>query len=541
MTSLEKALEETGRYVEQRMAEAEMPGLALGITDREKLVHAAAFGHADLASGRPAGPDTMFEIGSIGKSFTNVALMQLRDEGRLDLNAPVSHYLPWFEVQSGHAPITTHHLMTHTSGLATGTDIGPHGLFEAWALRDSRTGTPPGEHFRYSNVGYKTLGFLLEEVDGRSYQEAIQARVLDPLGMRDSHPVIGFETRKLAAVGYRSFYDDRPEHRDHGLAPALWTEYGVGDGCQASTAGDMAIYMRMLMNGGAGPMGRLMSGESFRLMTRRVIPTHQWGGAHYGYGLILADVDGHAYLGHGGSSTGFVSGMVADLDEGIGVVVLINGCVRSYGAIDMAMHIVRLLRAGLRQREMPSLPPAVAPERVSNAGDYAGAYDSATGRITLTAQGERLNLNWRGSDAVLQRRGEDTFYVPHPELERYLLEFGREGDRVVEAFHGPDWYVGEGYTGPVSFDHPMEWGGLAGHYRTYNFGLTNFRVVLRKGSLLVVYPGGNHESLVPLGDGQFRIGEDPRSPETIRFDAVASGRALRALYSGCPYYRTYTP
>ena len=286
--------------------------------------------------------------------------------------------------------------MTHTSGLMTGTDIGPHGLFEAWALRDSRTEAPPGEYFRCSNVGYKTLGFLLEEVDGRSYQEVIQARVLDPLGMRHSHPVIGFETRKRAAVGYRSFYDDRPEHRDHGLAPALWTEYGVGDGCQASTAEDMTIYLRMLMNGGAGPSGRLMSEDSFRLMTQRAIATQHWGGAHYGYGLILTDVDGHAYLGHGGSATGFVAGMVADLDDGIGVVVLINGYVQSYGAIDMAMHIVRLLRAGLRQQEMPPLPPSADPESISNAGDFAGSYNSAMDRLVLTAQGERLNLQCRG-------------------------------------------------------------------------------------------------------------------------------------------------
>ena len=541
MTGLEETLEEVNRYVEQRMLEAGMPGLALGITDREELLQVATFGHADLASGRPVGPDTMFEIGSIGKSFTNVALMQLRDEGRLDLNAPVSRYLSWFKVQTDYAPITTHHLMTHTSGLVAGTDIGPHGLYEAWALRDGRTGAPPGEYFRYSNVGYKTLGFLLEEVDGRSYQEATQARVLDPLGMSHTHPVIGFETRKRAAVGYRSFYDDRPEHRDHGLVPALWTEYGVGDGCQASTAGDMAVYMRMLMNGGVGPAGRLMSGDSFRLMTRREIATQQWGGAHYGCGIILADVDGHAYLGHGGSSTGFVSGMVSDLDDGIGVVVLINGLVRSYGAVDMAMHIVSLLRAGLLQQELPPLRPIADPERVSNANDYAGAYNSATDRFVLTAQGERLNLEWRGTNVVLERRGEDTFYVPHHELEHYLLEFRREGDRVVEAFHGPDWYIGESYSGPRSFDYPPEWDGFTGHYRTYNFGMTNFRVVLRKGTLLLVYPSGGHEPLAPLRDGLFRIGEDLRSPETIRFDAVASGRALRAVCSGCPYYRTYTP
>jgi CubicO group peptidase (beta-lactamase class C family) len=541
MTSLERAFEEIGLYAEHRMREVNMPGMALAVTDREKLVRVATFGYADLASGRQVQPGTMFEIGSIGKSFTNVALLQLRDEGRLDLQAPVSRYLAWFEVQSGYGPITTHHLMTHTAGLPSGTDIGPHGLYEAWALRESRTGAPPGEYFRYSNVGYKTLGFLLEELDGRSYRESIQTRVLDPLSMGDSHPVIGYETRKRAAVGYRSFYDDRPEHVSHGLAPALWTEYGVGDGCQASTAGDMATYLRMLMNRGSGAAGRLMSWESFRLMTHRAIATQQWGGAHYGYGLTMAEVDGHAYLGHGGSTTGFVAGMIADLEDGIGVVVLVNGYVQSYGAVDMAMHMLKLLRVGLRGEEMPPTPVVANPQSISNAADYAGTYSAGEDRLTVTAQGEGLSLQWRGLDVGLQRRGVDSFYLPHPDLERHLLEFGRDGERVVEVLHGPDWYVGEEYSGPASFDYPVEWEGFTGHYRAYNFGLTNFRIVLRKGSLLLVYPSGGHEPLVPLGEGLFRIGEDLRSPETIRFDAVASGRALRVTCSGCPYYRTYTP
>ena len=541
MTSIERAFAEIGRFIERRMEEVNIPGLALAVTGREKLLHAAPFGYADLSSGRPVQPGTMFEIGSIGKSFTNIALMQLRDEGRLDLQAPVSRYLPWFEVQSDFAPVTTHHLMSHTSGLPTGTDIGPHGLYEAWALRNSRTAAPPGEYFRYSNVGYKALGFLLEEIDGRPYQDAIQERVLAPLGMRNSHPVIGYDTRRRAAVGYRRFYDDRPEHWNHGLVPALWTEYGVGDGCQASTAEDMCVYLRMLMNRGSGPPGRVMSEESFRLMTQRVIATRQWGGAWYGYGLIMAEVDGHAHLGHGGSTTGFMSGMVADTDDGIGVVVLINGYSQFYDAVGMAMDALAVLRAGTKGQELPAPPPAADPENVSNAADFAGSYGTGEARLLLIAEEGRLKLKWRGGEVALQRRGRDDFYAPHPDWERFLLEFGRDGGRVVEAFHGPDRYVGEGYSGPDSFRYPGEWEGFTGHYRTYNFGLTNFRVVIRKGELLLVYPSGGHEVLTPLGDGQFRIGDAPRSPETVGFDSIASGRALRAIYSGCPYYRTYTP
>ncbi len=541
MTSLERAFEEVDRSLETRMSEVNMPGLVLGVTDRERLLRVACFGYADLAAGRLIEPGLMFEIGSIGKSFTNVALMQLRDEGRLDLHAPVSQYLPWFEVRSDYGPITTHHLMTHTSGLATGTDIGPHGLYESWALRESRTDAPPGEYFHYSNVGYKTLGFLLEELDGRPYRDAIQARVQDPLGMRDSHPVIGYETRKQAPVGYRGFYDDRPEHRDHGLVPALWTEYGVGDGCQASTVGDMCVYLRMLMNGGQGPSGHIMSQESYRLMTQRVIATQQWGGAWYGYGLIMADAEGHTYLGHGGSTTGFMSAMAADMEDGVGVVVMINGYSQFYDAAGKALDALAVLRAGLRGQELPAPPPVVDPGSVSNAANYAGSYGAGEDRMVVTARGDGLTLHWRSREASLERRGEDSFYVSHPDLELFLLEFGRHGDQIAEVFHGPDWYAGEGYTGARGFDYPEEWEAYLGHYRTYNFGLTNFRIILRKGALLLMYPGGGHEILTPLGNGLFRIAEDPRSPETLQFDSIASGKALRAVYSGCPYYRTYTP
>ena len=541
MTSLERALQEIKSYVETRTQEVNMPGLALAVTDRDRTLEVATFGYADVASRSPIQESTMFEVGSIGKSFTNIALMQLHDEGQLDLHAPVSRYLPWFEVQSDHEPITTHHLMSHTSGLGSGIDIGSHGLYEAWALRDSRTGSAPGSHFRYSNVGYKALGFLLEELDGRPYQESIQKRVLDPLGMRNSHPVIGYDTRKLAAVGYRSFYDDRPEHVGHGLVPAMWTEYGVGDGCQASTAGDMAAYLRMFMNGGTGASGRAISEDSFRLMTQKVIATPQWGGAHYGYGLILADIDGHSYLGHGGSTTGFVSAMIADVDEGIGVVVLINGLVQSFGAANMALHMLAVLRAGINGQEMPAHPAATDGKAVSNAAEYEGTYTSGDNTLVVTTQGEGLSLRYRDEDVPLERYGEDSFYVSHPDLEHYLLEFGREGQQVVEAFHGSDWYVGERYSGPRHFDYPADWDSYCGHYRTYNFGLTNFRVAVRKGILLLLYPGGGHAPLIPMEGGLFRIGDDPSSPETIGFDAVASGRALRAVYSGCPYYRTYTP
>ena len=106
MTTLEKALEQIDQFAETRRREANMPGMAIAITDRDKVLRVATFGYADVVSRAPIKGDTLFEIGSIGKSFTNIALMKLRDEGRLDLRSPVSQYLPWFEVRSDYGPIT---------------------------------------------------------------------------------------------------------------------------------------------------------------------------------------------------------------------------------------------------------------------------------------------------------------------------------------------------------------------------------------------------------------------------------------------------
>ena len=121
-----------------------LPGMAIVVTDRQQTALTAGYGVADLATGAPVSDATLFEIGSLGKPFTVVALLQLYEAGAVDLHTPVSHYLPWFEVQSDYPPITVHHLLNHTSGLPRGTDISPHGFYESWALRYRKTGAPPG-------------------------------------------------------------------------------------------------------------------------------------------------------------------------------------------------------------------------------------------------------------------------------------------------------------------------------------------------------------------------------------------------------------
>jgi CubicO group peptidase (beta-lactamase class C family) len=528
-------------FVDQRVRAGNIPGVCVALTDREKLLGQFTHGFADMATRAPLTPYHLFEIGSVSKSFTAIATLQLCEGGQLDLHAPVTRFLPWFHVPSDHEPITLHHLLSHTAGIIRGTEFTAEACYEVWALRDMQAIARPGTYFHYSNVGYKALGLVLEEVLDQSYRAIIQERILDRLGMDSTEPVITHDTRKRLAVGYESLYDDRPAHPSHPLVPATWLETGTADGSIASTAVDMAVYVRMLLNRGQGPRGRVLSEESFRLMTRRVIELpdeDEEHGSSYGYGLNLSEDEGHTIIGHGGGMVGYYASILADLDDGLGVIVLINSPGEPAG---IARFTLKLLRAAFHDQQLPPLPPTPVPTCIDSPADFAARYRSKTGAFTLAVQGERLIMVHCGDCLALEERGEDRFHVPHPDFARFHLRFGREEGEVVEAFHGPNWYVNERYRGPTRFDFPEEWAAYPGHYRSHNPWYTNFHVISRKGKLFLVEPSGDEEVLVPLEDSVFRIGDDERIPERLHFDTVLSGRALRANLSGCDYYRTFTP
>ncbi|MBN1138626.1 MAG: beta-lactamase family protein [Anaerolineae bacterium] len=528
-------------YMQQQMQAANTPGAAIALTDREKLLHIATCGLADVAARRPVAPETLFEIGSITKSFTAIALLQLYEASQVDLHAPVTRYLPWFRVSTRYEPITLHHLLSHTAGIINGTEFSTEARYEVWALRDTEAAAAPGSRFYYSNVGYKALGVILEELLGLSYGEILRERILHPLQMAATHPVITHETRKKVAVGYEPFYDDRPPNRNLPLVPATWFETGTADGSIAATAADMATYLRMLLNGGQGSHGRILSEEGFQLLTRPVIALPEGDeerGGFYGYGLTIGEEDGHTIVGHGGGMVGYYSVLRADLDDGLGVVVLINGP----GEPDqVARFALKLLRAAYRGGDLPALPPIPDPTRVENAADYTGIYQGEGRTLAIVAEGEWVVMETGGERVVLERRGEDRFYAPHPELALFLLRFGREKGRVAEVFHGPNRYVAEHCTDLAAAGAPEGWLAYPGHYRSHNPWYTNFRVVLRKGKLLLIEPEGDEEALAPLGGGLFRVGEDEHSPERLCFSTVLDGRALRANLSGCDYFRTFTP
>jgi D-alanyl-D-alanine carboxypeptidase len=518
------------------------PGLALAVTTGDGLLYSGTYGYADLKNKTPVTPETLFQIGSITKSFTALGLMHLWDEGVFDPRKPVADYLPWFSVQSEFEPIAGHHLLSHTAGIPANRDDIFGSPYMAWALREQATAWPPGERFLYSNVGYQVLHVLLEELSGETYGEYIERLILEPLEMDQTNAAITLESRSSQAIGYIQPYDDRPAHRSRPLVEAPFHAYAIGDGCIQSTASDMAAYVRMLLNRGHGPRSRLVSEEAFdRFASPHIQPSAEHPEEGYGYGIYTGIKDGHQYLRHSGGMVGLYAYIAADVTDGLGVVVLVNGPAEMRGIAEYALRAVAAADRGEDPPPMPDLE--TDPALVENASDYAGIFRSESGLARVfEADGSSLFLRIGDEKIDLETTGEDSFYTPHPDFDRYAFVFGRDDEgSVVEVSHGPSWYINERYSGPRQFEIPAGWLAYTGRYRSFSPWFSYFEVFARKGLLLVVTGEGAESSsgetvLVPLGDGAYQIGKEP-TPEVLRFDDPVAGRALRATWSGHPLFR----
>jgi len=488
------------------------PGLTLGVTDRDGTLTVRTYGFAELASQRLVTPETLFEIGSISKAFTAVAVLQLRDEGRIDLEAPVARYLPWFEVPqvTGRPPITVAHLLSHTAGIVAGIDGTPEAAFQVWSLRDLVPGSPPGARFHYSNVGYKALGLVLEALEERPYRDVIRTRILDPLGMSSTEPAITHELRARLAVGYEYLHDDRFSYPEAPLTPATWLETATADGSIASTADDMCAFARIVLRGD-DPVPEMSLPRA-----------HMDETATYGYGLSVRDVGGRRVVGHGGGMVGYRASLQADPEAGLAVVVLQNGpCVHPMA---LARTVIGILRDG-----------TAAPHAASNTphDSVIGVYEE----LEIVPDNDGLLLRAGGRDVTLDELGDDLFVARDSEFDAFPLHV-----QDAELWHGGRRYVRAGATAPPLREPSAELRAIEGHYRSHIPWTTNFQVVLRGDQPWLVFaaaPDGfdDQQPLTPMANALFRVGTEPENPEHLRFDTVIDGRALRAWLSGWPYYR----
>ena len=308
-------------FVQKEMAAQRIPGLALGIVQGDRVAYVRGFGTAD-DSGTEVTPQTPFIIGSVAKSITALAIMQLVEANKIELDAPVQRYLPWFRVadEQASAEITVRHLLNHTSGISTKTGRSYQGDGDTSAtaleqavrkLKSAGLIAPVGSKYQYSTINYSVLGLIVQTVAGQSYESYVQTRIFDPLQMRNSYTSEVAAQPQGLATGH-NYWFGRPraanEAYNRGLLPA---------GFLISSAEDMTHYLISQLNGGRYRGTSVLSSGGIGELHRPAVPTPEEG-TSYGMGWFVGPRNDIPAIHHQGETFNYHAERRADPAEPTG-------------------------------------------------------------------------------------------------------------------------------------------------------------------------------------------------------------------------------
>jgi NADH:ubiquinone reductase (H+-translocating) len=307
-------------YVTETMRAARIPGVSVAIVAGDRVAYLKGFGRAD-ASGRPVTPQTPFLIGSVTKSMTALAVLQLVDEGKVDLDAPVQRYIPWFRAADSiaSARITVRHLLTMSSGLPQSyatqlrTDRDDRALERTVRhVRNAELTGPVGSAVGYSNANYETLGLIVQTVSGTSYEEYVQRHVFAPLDMRNSFVSQDAAMRHGMASGHRWWF---------GIPVPAALPYNRGElpaGYVIASAEDMSHYMIAELNDGRFGSASVLSPRGMALRHTEPPPKA------YCYGWEFVRSNGRVLIDHDGGTADFQTSLFMDPEAHVGVFVAAN-------------------------------------------------------------------------------------------------------------------------------------------------------------------------------------------------------------------------
>ncbi|MBI1917578.1 MAG: serine hydrolase [Planctomycetes bacterium] len=382
-----QALEE---YIAEQVRDKRLPALSIALVDGKHIVWARGFGVADLKAKKPATAETVYRVGSVSKLFTDIAVMRLVEQGKLDLDAPVTKYLPEFKPANPFdKAITLRQLMTHRSGLVRESPVGnyfdPTGPSLAQtvaSLNHTKLVYPPESRIKYSNAAIATVGYVLEKTQKRPFVSYLKETLLEPLGMRHSAFEATAELKKDLAAAVMWTYPGRE-------FPAPTFELGMAPaGSMYSTILDLARFLRILFNDGMGSTERLLKKETLEAMWK---PQFAKKGDKDGFGIgfHLEEFHDKRRIGHGGAIYGFATDLSALPDEKLGVVVVTSRDV----ANGLMTHIADLaLDHMLAVRQKKPLPKIerTAPIDRDEALRLTGHYRSDDRRLDVRESAGRL-------------------------------------------------------------------------------------------------------------------------------------------------------
>ena len=333
--SSEGSIEE---FIDSEMPASGVPGLAYAVVAGDEITAVGARGVTKMGGNPKVTLDTPFVIGSISKSFTALAVMQLVEAGKIDLDAPVTEYLPDFTMADPDGgAITIRQLLSHTSGMPdpmdwlaeyqdenTRTDEAALGDYVRTLSDDSLT-FRPGEEWSYSDTGFDILGDVVAAVSGQTFEDTMQANILTPLGMKDSSYLLSdLDPAQLAAP---HMYDENGNARTLDFYP--YSRAHAPSGSFYSSVNDMARLAIANMNQGTLEGTQVLPATAYdKMWAPQAAST--WAEAfgpqvtNYGLGWWVGEFNGHTVIGNYGADVGFQSHLGIFPDDGMAVIAMVN-------------------------------------------------------------------------------------------------------------------------------------------------------------------------------------------------------------------------
>jgi CubicO group peptidase (beta-lactamase class C family) len=436
-------------YVLRVMRDWRVPGVGIAIIKDGKVVLMEGYGLRDVKNNLPVTKNTLFPVASISKSFTVATLATLSTEGKLDWDKPVRDYLPDFRLEedSYTARVTTRDLVTHRTGLPRhdavwyNADLSREQIYQRLQYLEPHTDLR--RQFEYNNLMFMTAGWEAGKLSGGTWEQAVQARIFQPLGMSSSNFDLGHSIKTSSDVSRAYRKDD--EEGVHEVPPYVQNQALGPAGGIVSNLADLTQYAMMYLNQGTLDGKQVISAADVRQMTspQMVIPSSgvdpELGFDSYGMGFFVTTYRGHKFVHHGGNLDGFSLLISLLPDDHVGAVVLCNMEATQLREV-LTYHIYDLLLAlppvDWNQRELTrykaskaseeearkkNYVPRVAGTRFSHPiDDYVGEYaHPAYGEVAIARAGDdsSLKLTFHGMSSTAEHWHFDIWRTPHNPLD----------------------------------------------------------------------------------------------------------------------------
>ncbi len=436
-SEVKAAIEVLDIWVQFRLEKNEIPGVSIGIVYDQELIWTKGYGYADLKSKKPTVSSTVYRIASLTKLFTATSILQLRDAGKLQLYDPVNKYLDWFTINDEFKDtpeLTIMHILTHSSGLPREFDelywdnmIFPDSQQFITMFQESSTILGRDEKFKYSNIAFSVLGFLIEKVSGESYADYVTKYILEPLGMNSTTVLPSPEMPQLA-TGYKYRNPGHPRT----AVPFTNLDALVSAGNIASTVEDLAKFISLQFRTSPTEEKQILRGSTIREMHRVHWLKEDWSFGR-GLGWGVKRVDDRTRIRHGGYVWGYTSSISAVPADKIGVIVLTNAGDGSPGAI--ADQVWKLVAPVVRKATDIEKEPTISDLSWKKfVGDYVWSDGSVTRVMLLNNEllfvSHESDNPWESRLKVEFVKG-NTFKIIDGSQEGELITFELDDDGEV--------------------------------------------------------------------------------------------------------------